>query len=87
MERAKEVVKKKVKERAVEKINVDSTILPQLNQKIVLAEKSENLKKLLKQAYKNHQRGDILRDIELKKQYKPIIKPLQELVEVNRKIK
>ncbi len=30
---------KKVKERAVEKINIDTTILPQLNQKIVLAEK------------------------------------------------
>ncbi len=33
---------KRVKERAVEKIHVDTTILPQLNQKIVLAEKSEN---------------------------------------------
>ncbi len=61
--------------------------MPQLNQKIVLAEKSENLKKLLKEAYKNHQCGDIFRDIELQRQYKPILKPLQELVEVNRKIK
>ncbi len=41
----------------------------------------------LKQAYKNHQHGDILSHIELQKPYKPIIKPLQELVEVNRKIK
>ncbi len=31
--------------------------------------------------------GDILRDIELQKQYKPIVKLLQELAEVNRKIK
>ncbi len=61
--------------------------MPQLNQKIVVAENLENSKKLLKQAYKNLQHGDRLRDVKLQKQYKPIIKPLQELVEVNRKIK
>ncbi len=76
---------KKIKDRAIEKINVDTTVLPQLNQKIVLAENLENSKKLLKQTYKNQHHGDILRDIELQKQYKPIIKPLQELVVANRK--
>ncbi len=38
----------------------------------------------MKQSYKNQRHGDIFRDIELQKQYKPIVKPLQELVEVSK---
>ncbi len=57
--------KERLKERVIKKINVDTTILSQLNQKIALSEDLENLKKLMKQSYKNQQHGDILRDIVL----------------------
>ncbi len=80
---------KKIKEREVGKVNVDTTILSQLNQKVTLSEDLNNLKKLLKQSYKNRRHGDIIRDIELQKQYKPILKPVRELVErskLNRKL-
>ncbi len=38
---------KRIRERATEKINVDTTILPQLNQKIVLEKKIGKFKKVI----------------------------------------